>query len=134
MNFHDKQKIRRILFWTAIAILFAAPIDVFHLSLESLHLIFEGVEATLDFIIEIIFETSLQTTQIIVFYTIMTGILYALYQLWRKLPALCRCQKQKLFEFFSDEKTLIIVYWQISVINKIKLLCATTGLMYLLFI
>lgn len=134
MNFYDKQKILRILFWATITMLFAAPIDVFHLLIESLHLIFEGIEATLDFVIEIIFETSLETTQIIVFYTIMTGISYGLYQLWRKLPALYRCQKEKLFEFFSDEKMLIIIYWQTSVINKIKLLCATSGLIYLLFI
>jgi hypothetical protein len=128
------KKILRILFWATITMLFAAPIDVFHLLIESLHLIFEGIEATLDFVIEIIFETSLETTQIIVFYTIMTGIFYGLYQLWRKLPDLYRCQKEKLFEFFSDEKILIIIYWQTSVINKIKLLCATSGLIYLLFI
>lgn len=134
MNFYDKQKILRILFWATIAILFATPIDVFHLLIESLHLIFEGIEATLDFVIEIIFETSLEITQIVVFCIIITGIFYGLYQLWRKFPDLYRYQKEQLFKFFSDEKILVIIYWQTSVINKIKLLCAISGLIYLLFI
>lgn len=133
MRFPDKHKIQRISFWAAVIIIFAAPIETFHFILESLHLLFEGVEASLDFIIELIFETSLETTQISVFYIIMAGILYGLYRLWKGLPYFYSRQKAKLSAFLSDEIEFVLHYWRESVLSKINLLCAASGLVFLLF-
>jgi hypothetical protein len=134
VNFPDKQQIQRVSFWTGVAILFAAPLEVFNLLLEFLHVLFEWTEASLDFIIELLFDSSLHKTQIVVFYIIIAGILYGLYQLWRRFPAFYDRQKKNLLEFLSDERESIEVYWQESDINKIKLFTATAGLIFLLFI
>lgn len=132
VNFPDKQKIQRISFWTGVVILFAAPLEVFNSILGFLHLLFEWAEVSLDFIIELIFDTSLHKTQVVVFYIIIAGILYGLYLLWRKLPNFYNDQKSNLFEFLSDERELISVYWQESIANKIRLSGAAAGLIFLL--
>lgn len=134
MNFPNKQQILRVSFWMVIAIIFAAPLEVLHLLLTIFHVLFEWTENSLDFIIELVFDTSLHTTQVVVFYIIIAGILYGLYKLWRGLPDFYKRQKENLLEFLSDEVESTLNYWQESVINKIKLLIATTGLIFLLFI
>jgi hypothetical protein len=134
LNFPSKQQIARVLFWTGITILFSAPLEVFHLLLEFLHILFEWTEASLDFMIELVFDSSLHKTQIAVFYIIIAGILYGLYRLWLGLPNFYGRQKANLFSFLSSEIESITLYWHESVINKIKLLCASAGLIFLLFI
>ena len=134
MNLPSNYQVMRIIFWTVIAILFAVPLEVFHLLLGFLHLIFEWTEASLDFVIELIFDTSLHTTQVIVFYIIISVILYGVYRLWKGLPAFCRRQKIYVNDFLFDEKQIILDYWQDSIVNKIKLLTAATGLILLLFL
>jgi hypothetical protein len=122
------------LFWTAIAILFSAPLEVFHLLLEFLHILFEWTEASLDFMIELVFDSSLHKTQIAVFYIIIAGIFYGFYRLWRGLPNFYSRLKANLSKFFSDEIESISFYWQESISNKAKLLCAAVGLIFLLFV
>jgi hypothetical protein len=134
LNFPNKQQILRVSFWTAIAILFAAPLEVFHLLLAFLHILFEWTEASLDFMIELVFDTSLHTTQVAVFYIIVAGIFYGLYRLWLGLPRFYNQKKQQILMFFSDEITGILAYWQESMANKVKLLTAVAGLILLLFI
>ncbi len=134
MNFPDKHKIRRVVILLSIAILFTAPIEVFHLLLEFLHVLFEWTETSLDFMIEVMFDTSLHTTQIVVFYIITAAIFYGIYRLWRGFPDFYHQKKQQLYMFLSEERTGVLVYWQESVINKIKLLTVAIGLIFLLFI
>jgi len=134
LNFPNKQQILRVSFWTVITIFFAAPIEVFHLLLESLHILFEWTETSLDFMIEVVFDTSLHTTQVVVFYIIIAGIFYGFYRLWRGLPNFYKRQKENLAMFFSNEIVSISVYWQESIANKAKLLSAVIGLIFLLFI
>jgi hypothetical protein len=136
LNFPNKQQILRVSFWTGITILFAAPLEVFHLLLESLHILFEWIETSLDFMIDFMFDNSLNThtTQVVVFYIILAGIFYGLYRLWKGLPAFYSRQKANLAQFFSDETNAVLVYWQESIANKAKLLCAIAGLVFLLFI
>ena len=134
MNFPNKQQILRVSFWTVITIFFAAPIEIFHLLLECFHVLFEWTETSLDFMIELLFDTSLHTTQVVVFYIIIAGIFYGFYRLWRGLPDFCRRQKENLSMFFANEIESILIYWQESIANKAKLLSAAAGLIFLLFI
>ena len=134
MNFPNKQQILRVSFWTVITIFFAAPIEIFHLLLECFHVLFEWTETSLDFMIELLFDTSLHTTQVVVFYIIIAGIFYGFYRLWRGLPDFCRRQKENLSMFFANEIESILIYWQESIANKAKLLSAVAGLIFLLFI
>lgn len=134
MNIPDKYTIQRLAFWLSVAILFAMPLETFHFFLSILHMLFEWSEASLDFLIEVIFDTSLRSTQIIVFYILMAGILYGLYRIWKKLPSFYRQQKINLLDFLADEKDLIKDYWQDSWLNKLKLTIAGSGLIFLLFI
>jgi hypothetical protein len=134
LNFPDKYKIRRLLFWLIIAILFAAPTEVFHLLLGVLHTLFEWIETALDFIIDVVFDTKLHSTQIVVFYIMIGAIFYGFYRLWKGIPRFYGEKKQQLLMFFSDEIASILAYWQASVGNKVKLLSAAAGLIFLLFI
>lgn len=134
MNFPNKHQIQRILFWTTVTVLFAAPLEVLHFLIEFLHLSFEWTEETLDFIIELVFDTSLHNTQIVVFYIIIAGLLYGLYRLWKGLPSFYARQKANLLEFLVEERELIEMYWQESITNKLLLACAATGLIFLLLI
>ncbi len=134
LNFSNKQKLLRVSFWMAIAILFAAPIDVFHFFLSIFHVLFEWIENWLDILITLVFGTSLHTTQVLVFYIIVAGILYGLYKLWLRFPDFYKRQKEHLLEFLSDEVESTANYWQESIINKIKLSIAAAALIFLLFI
>jgi hypothetical protein len=134
LNFPDKYQSRRLLFWLGVAILFAAPLEVFHLLLEFLHVLFEWAESSLDFIVDIIFDTKLHSTQIVVFYIMIAAIFYGFYRLWKGFPRFYGEKQQQLRMFFSDETASILAYWQESIDHKIKLLIAATGLIFLLFI
>ncbi|MDO9214527.1 MAG: hypothetical protein Q7U23_11925 [Methylococcales bacterium] len=134
MNFPDKNALRRMAFWLGVAILFAAPLEVFHFLLDLLHTLFEWSEATLDFIIEVIFDTSLKATQVIVFYILIAAIFYGLYRVWRGFPDLYSQKKRQLRTFLSDEIAYLLSYWYESGINKIKLFVAASGLIFLLLI
>ena len=132
MTIPDRYMAQRVLFWTGIAIVFAMPLDLFNLLLELFHLLFEGAEATLDFIVEVIFDTSLHSTQVIVFYILLAVILYGLYYLWKALPAFYRQQKISLLDFLANETDSVTMYWHESVINKVKLMIAASALLFLL--
>jgi hypothetical protein len=134
LKFPDKHTILRVSFWTSVAILFAAPLEVFHLLLEFLHILFEWTEISLDFVIEVMFDTSLHKTQVVVFYIIVAAILYGLYRLWRGLPNFYSQRKQQLQVFFSDEIESILSYWYESFINKVLLSIVASGLLFLLFL
>lgn len=134
MNLLNTHNILRILFWMAVSILFAAPLEVLHSLFGLLHVLFEWTEASLDFMIELMFDTSLHTTQVIVFYIIIAVIFYGFYRLWKALPDFCRRQKINLRNFLSDEIEAILDYWQESTANKAKLLGAASVLFFLLFI
>jgi hypothetical protein len=134
LNFPDKHTVLRVSFWSGVAILFVAPLEVFHLLLGFFHILFEWTEVSLDFVIEFVFDTSLHTTQIVVFYIIIAAILYGFYRLWQGLPDFYNIKKQQLQTLLSDEVDCILVYWHESVINKIKLFIAACGLIFLLII
>jgi hypothetical protein len=134
LNFPDKHTILRVSFWAGVAIFFAAPLEVFHLLLGFFHVLFEWTEVSLDFVIEHLFDTSLHTTQVVVFYIIIASIFYGLYRLWRGFPDFYSQKKLQLRTFLSDEIAYLLSYWHESGINKIKLFVAASGLIFLLLI
>jgi hypothetical protein len=134
LNFPDKNMIQRVSLWLGITILFAAPLEVFHLFLESLHVLFEWTETSLDFVIELMFDTSLHTTQVVVFYIIIATIFYGLYRLWKAFPDFYSKKKQQLQAFLADEIACILAYWYESFINKVLLSIVASGLLFLLFL
>ncbi len=117
----------------AVLTVLAAPDAVFGLLVELLHFLFEHVlefahiafefvESALDHLVEYLFETGVHDTQIIVFYTIVLGVLYGLYRLWRVLPPFCLQCKKNQMAYWSRKKASLLYYWrEQSLLNKIKL-------------
>ena len=95
---------------------------LFELFLHILHLTFEFIESNLDHLIEHLFDTDLHQTQIIVFYIIVSFVVYGLYRLWRALPPFCRRCKENLLASWSRKKESLAIYWQEqSWLDKCKL-------------
>ena len=104
-------------------VVFGLFIDMTHHLLELAHLLFEFVEATLDHVVEHIFHTDLQETQIIVFYLMLSMAFVGLYYLWRILPKICQKLKANIISTCIQRKTRLFVYWaEQSLMNKIKLI------------
>ena len=128
----DKQQIYRLLFWLTITIFLAVPLEVLHLFLALLHILFEWTEEGLDFVVEVVFGTSLHSTQIIVFYIFAIVFLFGCYRAKRGFPAFYQRQKVNFREFLSYEIDTTIAYWHESVANKLKLSAAAIFLLFLL--
>jgi hypothetical protein len=60
--------------------------ELFHLTIELLNGLFESIEHILDMGIENLLETHTHETQVIVFYILISVILYGLYRLYLFLP------------------------------------------------
>lgn len=133
VNFPDRDQIQRLSFWLAVSILIVAPLEVFHLLLELLHILFEWAEEGLDFVIELVFDTSLHSTQVIVFYILASVFFFGCYRLWRGLPAFYQRQKIHLSDFLSNEINIIQNYWHQSIANKLKLSAAIAMVLALFF-
>ena len=108
---------------------------VFELLYELADISFEGIETLLDNIVEHLFHTDLHQTQIIVFYLIVGIAAYPLYYLWRMLQRLFFRLKKKLHAALAVwmlYKTRATLYWlDLPLIDKIKLITAFAGLIYL---
>ena len=76
------------------------------------HLAFEWLELTLDHIIEHIFHTDRQQSQIIVFYLLWLIALYGLYRICRALPGIYNRLKEQLFATLLEGKSYLINYWK----------------------
>ncbi len=87
-----------------------------------LHIAFEWVELTLEELIEHVFHTSRQQSQLSVFYLLWLILIYGLYRLGRVLPCFFKRLKEQLFAASFQYKLHITSYWrQQSSIKKIKL-------------
>jgi len=92
-----------------------------HSFLTIVHLSFEWFELALEELIEHIFHTSRQQSQIIVFYLMWLIALYAFYRLWRALPGFYNRFKEELLASTSQIKSSMSSYWsELSTIQKIK--------------
>ena len=106
-------------------ILIGIVIMMYDVMLHSLftvmHIAFEWFELALEELIEHIFHTNRQQSQIIVFYLMWLIALYGVYRLWRALPGFYNRFKEQLLAASSQYKSHIICYWrEQSSIQKIK--------------
>ncbi len=146
MNSLNYQKIFRGLTAIGILIIILMPHLLFELTVEFLHLllewlielgdiVFEWVELSLDTLIELLFETDLHDTQIIVFYIIMSVIGFFVYRLSLLIPGIYRRTLNKLIAFYLNRKTQLILYWRnLTLPNKIKLIAMVIGASYFMFL
>jgi hypothetical protein len=145
MNSLNKQRIFRGLAAIGILILIVIPGEIigllfellhiiWELTLEFAHILFEWAEVSLDTLIELLFETDLHDTQIIVFYIIMSAISYAAYRLLRLLPAAYRRLKHNLLTRWMLQKTRLLQWWySLSLPDKIKWVAMAIGVCYVVF-
>lgn len=106
-------------------ILISIVITMYDVMLDSLfsivHIAFEWFELALEELIEHIFHTNRQQSQIIVFYLLMSFAFYGLYRLWRAVPGLYSRFKEQLFASISQYKLYLTRYWRgQSSIQRIK--------------
>lgn len=108
-------------------ILLALGHHLLETSLHLLHLLFEYLELGLDHVVEHTFHTGLHQTQIIVFYTLMSFGLAALYLLWRIVPPACMRQLNTFRTYCLRKKSSLLYYWgQQSLQTKIAIVTAGT--------
>ena len=92
-----------------------------HSFFSVVHIAFEWFELALEELIEHIFHTSRQQSQIIVFYLMWLIALFGLYLLWRALPGFYSRFKEQLIATGTQYKSYITRYWsEQSSIQKIK--------------
>lgn len=101
-------------------------IELFHFILELLlelaHLMFEWAEVTLDHIIELLFDTDLHDTQIIVFYILLSIICYGIYRLCRVVPGMFLRMQSYLIALWEFNKIRAYLYWRgLPLIEQLKL-------------
>ena len=106
-------------------ILIGIVISMYDVMLHSfftiVHIAFEWVELALEELIEHIFHTNRQQSQIIVFYLLWLIALFGLYMLWLALPGFYSRFKEELLASTSQIKSSISSYWtELSTIQKIK--------------
>ncbi|MDO9170008.1 MAG: hypothetical protein Q7U18_13110 [Methylobacter sp.] len=94
---------------------------ILHSLLVVIHLAFEWFELGLEELIEHIFHTSRQQSQVIVFYLLWLMAFCLLYYLWRKLPGLYRQFKTQLLATSLEYKVYFKDYWsEQTSIQKVK--------------
>ena len=94
---------------------------VLHSLLSVMHIAFEWFELALEHLIEHLFHTTRQQSQIIVFYLLWLMALYPLYWLWRALPNFFNQLKERLVASVLHYKSSFTLYWgEQSLIQKIK--------------
>jgi hypothetical protein len=94
----------------AIGCVVLIPDTVFGLLYEISHALFEVLEEGFDLLIEHLFHTGTHETQIIVFYLLLSLILYGLYRLWRLSLRWYSAFKTT----WAQQKSNARLYWQES--------------------
>jgi hypothetical protein len=86
------------------------------------HIAFEWLEFVLDRVIEHLFDTNRQQSQVIVFYLLWFIALYGLYRVFKVLPGWYGRLKNKTISTGFACKLYILAYWdRLSLIDKVKL-------------
>lgn len=101
---------------------------ILHTLFVFLHLAFEWFELGLEHLVEHLFDTTRQQSQIIVFYLLCSMAIFVLYRLWRALPSISnwfKAQLKQLKAQFIDAclayKSSINDYWgEQSSLQKVK--------------
>jgi len=113
---------RKILFQLILIGIAITMYDVMlHSFFSILHFAFEWFELALEKIVEHIFHTNRQQSQIIVFYLLWLIALLGLYRLWRMLRVFYSQLKEQLVATSLRYKSYMAGYWsEQSLIHKIK--------------
>ena len=107
-------------------------LSLVHLFFEVLFISFEWIETLFDHIVEDLFHTELHQTQTIVFYLLVGLFVFPLYYLGRMLLRLFFRLKETLLAEWALNKNRAILFWQdLSLIDKIKWILITAGVIYL---
>ncbi|MDD2660933.1 MAG: hypothetical protein PHY54_14850 [Methylococcales bacterium] len=119
---------RKILILFILAGVVIAMYDaILHSLFSVVHIAFEWFELALEELIEHIFHTNRQQSQIIVFYLMWLIALYGFYRLWRALPGFYSRFKERFIAVRSQYKLYLIDYWrEQSSIQKIKWVASFT--------
>ncbi|MDD5461498.1 MAG: hypothetical protein PHG00_07675 [Methylococcales bacterium] len=89
--------------------------------LSTLHLAFEWIELAIEELLEHIFHTNRQQSQLITFYLLWSMALYGLYRLWRSLPRFYSDFKEWLLAIGRQYQLHLSRYWnERSSIQKTK--------------
>lgn len=121
------------------AVLIVIVISTYDVLLHSLltfvHVAFEWIELGLEELIEHVFHTTRHQSQIIVFYLLLSVVLFGLYRLWRVLP--------RFYNYLQATRTHYMThmscYWrECSSVQKAKLIttcsAGVAGLCFWMFI
>lgn len=107
------------LFGVAVSILVGFHDVIFDSLWESLHLIFEVVEMTLDRLVEHLFETDLRETQLIVFYILLVIGAVLIYLVWKALVHIFSGVGRNLNQEWVELRVAITDDWRnMSITNR----------------
>ncbi|WP_027158935.1 hypothetical protein [Methylobacter luteus] len=115
----------------AIGFVVLIPDTVFGLLYEISHGLFEVLEEGFDLLVEHLFHTGTHETQIIVFYLLLSLILYGLYRLWR-----LSLRWYSAFKItWAQQKSNARLYWQeSSSLRKIEIVAISLAVVsFLIF-
>lgn len=115
-------------------VVFGLLLELAHLLVEALHLLFELFEAALDHLVEHLFHTDTRQTQIIVFYLMVGMGLVASYFLWRALKRWLYGFKQSLHAAVLRYNNIFWDYWAQSAHNKFKLIAGVNASLTFVYI
>ncbi len=106
----------------ALGLLVDSGHHLLEIFLHMLHLAFEFLESGLDHLIEHHFHTGTHETQLIVFYTLVTFGLVALYFLGRMASSALVRSSKRLLLFGSRKKSSFLYFWHHqTLLDKIKI-------------
>jgi hypothetical protein len=106
----------------ALGLLVDSGHHLLEIFLHMLHLVFEFLESGLDHLIEHHFHTGTHETQLIVFYTLVTFGLVALYFLGRMASSAFVRSSKRLLLYGSRKKSSCLYFWRHqTLLDKIKI-------------
>jgi|GEM_PF-400985 len=122
--FHENKfsTTHKVIVWIILSIMVFSQLDmIIHLAFESLHILFEILESTLDHLVEHIFHTDTRATQIITFYLMLIIAALIFYMLIIMISAWCCSVKYKLRNSYHRWNENIFGFWRTAcVTNKAK--------------
>ena len=134
MHTHIYQKLlfHLSLFGVAISILVGFYDVIFGSLWEAIHLILEIIEMSLDKLIEHVFKTGLQETQLIVFYIMLSTGGVLIYLAWKLLVQMFSSVSHNLDQEWSEFKNAVTTDWQaMSMTNRVIFISAFFLINYL---
>jgi hypothetical protein len=116
-----------------IGLLLEAVHFLFDSLFQLVHIALEMIELTLDKVVKYLFDTDMQTTQVIVFYLMLIPGIYLGYHFMGWSFSLCRRCSQNLLNVYEETKNSTVAYWHsLTVISKVTWIAISVLSLYLL--